>query len=105
MALAVSPQTLSAVSAQLGLEEATVASWLETGKSFCAPFGPGNDDVSAFLASRFLERGTAYFGAVQPGVSEISVGRMSVEAAGINYDVEDVAESGSVLGHIAGFIG
>jgi len=105
MALAVSPELLSAVSAQLGIEEATVASWLATAKSFSAPVGPGNDDVSMFLASRFLERGTEFFGVVQPGVSEISVGRMSVEAAGITYDAEDIAEGGSVISHHAGFTG
>lgn len=105
MALSVSPEYLSAVSAQLGVEEATVSSWLASAKSFSAPTGPGSDDVSIFVANALSLKGADYFHMVQPGVTEINAGRVSVEATGITYDAEDIADSGSIAGHNVGFAG
>lgn len=98
-------EQLASVGTQIGMEQSTLATFLETASAVAAPGAPGPHLPGMLLDAGFKFMEAGFFGLVQGGIVNAMQGGAAVVTADITYHATDAAGGGAVGSAGAGVAG
>lgn len=102
--LSVITEQLPVISAQLGIEQSTLTSFLTTAQPVAAPVAPGPHFPGVLLEAGFGIMSAAYFANLEAGGMEKARFGQTLVPVSITYETADV-QSGGVIGATGAAIG